>query len=72
VEQRAIDDTEDGSIGADAERQCKYHGKREAGTPAKSPYGELEILKYAPEHDNSWYPERSRSGSAQTPESIAL
>jgi hypothetical protein len=37
VEQRAIDHAEDGRIRANAERQGKQHGKREAGTPAKSP-----------------------------------
>jgi hypothetical protein len=56
VEQRAIDDAEDGGIRTNAQRQCNYHGQREAGTPAKSPYRELEILKYASEHDNSRYP----------------
>jgi hypothetical protein len=61
VEQRSIDDAEDRRISTDAQRQSTLHCKRKAGTPAKSPYGELEVLKYALEHKNpsSIYESRS-------------
>jgi hypothetical protein len=37
MKQRAVDNTEDGRIPTDPQRQRNEHGKRETGIPAKGP-----------------------------------
>jgi hypothetical protein len=62
----AVDEAEDGAVGADAERKCKNGDDRKTGPPGERPDGQLEI-PCEMLHDSSSC-ERGRTGGSMKAE----